>query len=641
MILFDFFRKHIIFIMFLFFSIFFGWIIFEEIKSRQIYSDLSFNSAVIENIPSETEFDFSFNVKTDAMIRLHIPFLFSEDVSESDFSESIVMEEKSPLYVKKITRRRAGKAILALYFAEPVNIKSVKLACKKNISYLRNGVFFQTEQYGLPVNARFLFCFCYVVFILFIFAVFKCINLYIEKFSLKYFLTVVLLGIGCICIWPAFNVPDEKVHFNSVNYFINRLEGKRAGIENVYLRACDNQIYPEKIRSTALYPYMKDLGLLDDYASYYSNALSKVFKSPENIEDITIWSKVVSEQRIIYFIPHIIGVSLCRFLKTNQFVLYYFTCFLALIWNSSIVAFAFLKTKCNNSLLYFLGLNIGLIQQMCHFTYDGMIYSLAFAYVLFFFSFYKERKISDFVLSAICLVLLFPAKIQIYMSLGGFYILLFKKQFKALFANKKYYLPVAAIVAFSLFLLGFIYVSKNFNLYEYDSKEIGFIRTKTNVLLHPFDALLRFVYTVSVQFKELFGSLAGLVLGVRKWYVSFFCVICYFVLLYYSAADKSNADVGKSLKILNIIITLLVSLFIFAGMLVSYTNTANINVTGVQGRYFIPVLPLLLMSFSPSRLRSPRLEKNNYSNLHALQLAIPLYTVVVYLNVIAVILNVL
>lgn len=189
---------------FYFFSVFFGWVIFEEIKNHQIYSDLNFDVDEFESVQSETEINFSFSVKTDAMVRLHIPFLFSGDISESDFSENIAVNGKSPLCAKKISRRGEGKAVLALYFAEPVNIESIKLVCKKNISYLRDGEIFQTEQYGLPAKTKILFCFCFIIFILLIFAVFKCLNLYVKSFSLKYFFTVALLGIGCICIWPAF-----------------------------------------------------------------------------------------------------------------------------------------------------------------------------------------------------------------------------------------------------------------------------------------------------------------------------------------------------------------------------------------------------------------------------------------------------
>lgn len=635
-------KKNFILWIYLLFCVFFGWVIFEEIKDRQVFTDLNFSEELEKFVPAGTETEIPFKVKTDSMFKINIPFRFSEDISADDFSENIDLKQKKSEYecFKSVGKRGGNNAVLVLLFLEPVNINSVKITCQKNVSYFLDGQFFQTEQYGLPQKAEILFWFAYIVFVLFLFAIFKCVNLFVKNFSLKYFLTVVLLGIGCICIFPAFNVPDEKVHFNSVNYFLDRFEGrcqKWQGWNEVDLRSCDNQIYPEKVRNEPVYPYSKDLGYNDDYLSYYSNALSKIFKPAKDTEFITTGAEVVHWQRMIYFIPHMIGVAICRALNTNQFVLYYFTCFLALLWNSSIISFAFAKTKCNSSLFYFLGLNLGLLQQMCHFTYDGTIYALAFAFVLFFFNFYKNRKISDLILSVICLVLLFPAKVQIYMPLALFYLLLFEKPLKLFFKNKKrIFIFIAAIVLASV-VAALIYVSKNQNLYtSFDG--IGFKHTKTAILVHPINTFIEFIYTISVMYKEYVGGLLGLLLGVRKWYVSVFCVLCYFVIFYYSITDKTNIEISKSEKIVSVVVTVFVSLSIFAGMFMTETYTSVTYVLGVQGRYFIPVLPLILMLFNPEKLRFKM--NDNYNNLSALQLAIPLYVVVVYLNLVATLLNV-
>lgn len=614
----------------------FLFVIFEEFKNHQVFSDLDFEKYNAETVPADEEKSVALNLKTDAIVRLQIPFVCSDGVSESDFSEVFSVKGKMSLCSKKINNRGNGNFILAFYFSEPVHIESVKLSCNKTITYLLDGEFFQNEQYGFSNKIKVLFWICSAFLIFGAYFVFKIISKYIKNFALKYFLTVILLGIGCICIWPAFNVPDEKVHFNSVNYFVSELQGKNPDWGNIIMRICDNQIYPEKIRNEPIYPFAKDLGYIDNFIGYYSNAFSKIFKSPKETEYINFYGQVVSKERIIYFIPHIIGILLCRALNANQFILYYFTCFIALLWNSSIITISFAKTKCNNILLYFLGLNLGLIQQMCHFTYDGTIYALAFAFVLFVFSFYKKRKISDLIASVVCLVLLFPAKGQIYMPLCLFYLLLIEKQIKSLLKNKRniYIFVTASIVV--LLVIYISYIVKNPGLYNFDNTQMGFIRTRTYALLHPFSTILRFFYTFAIKFREFFGGLVGLLLGVRKWYVSFFCVVCYFVLLYYALADKTNSGISKSQKLVCVIVSLLVSLSIFAGMLVTYASTIYIYVGGIQGRYFIPILPLILLSFNSDKLRAVCGNVNqNFDNSYSLQLAIPLYSIVIYLELVS------
>lgn len=637
-------KKHFIFFIFLFFTVSLGWGIYQEIRGSQIYSNVDFEKGERKYASAGESLVLPVRLKTDSLLMLHIPFIFESSVSRDDFFINVNNNSGDDvIYITRIDKKSENTAFLVIKFQEPVEIDSITIVCRKNLTYLFDGGYVQSKQYGLQSKYRFLFCAGYSLLCLAAYILFLFIHRFVKNFALKYFIYAVLLGCICIGIWPAFNIPDERVHFDSANFYANVfLKIQPSGDffqRRITLRKCDNNIYPDEISNSPKFTRdLQEFWEVKDYKRYYTYAFPKIWKTQDSQEYITIIGDICEPGRIIYYLPHIFGIMIGRALNMNQYVLYYFSCFLSLIFSVATISFAFSRTKIKSILFYFLALNPAFLQQMCHFTYDGLIYVFAFSFLLFFFNYCKNRNVLDLIFSIIFLLLLYPAKEHIYMGLGILYLALFKKQFKILYHNKKIFYSVLALAILIVSVFYVKYIVCNPSTYRIrsglrDKTYLTFVYSRTYILLNPLDSIFRFIYTLFLNSWDYLGQAVGLILGARTLCSSFFVQVVFIFIAYFSTTDKSNCVLEKGCRVLPLLAIGLVSLLIFFGMFTEYGNAIAIG--GVQGRYFIPILPLVFMILNSNKLQFGK----NHNNSQDLLLAIPLYVLIVFIDIFALILR--
>ncbi|MDY2844500.1 MAG: DUF2142 domain-containing protein, partial [Treponema sp.] len=422
-------RKHWIMIAYVFFSFLLGTVLFQKIKVMQFFSDVNLNNGKYEEVHSGIEKTVAVKLRTDSLSALYIPFECNEEIFGTDFDVKIAGKD-NVVFSKKVDGKAGETKFLILSFPKATSFSSINILCNKNVIYISSNGFIQSKQYGVPLKFQFFFVFAYIIFITLAYLLFLLINNFIKNFAGKYFLYAILLGCTCIVIWPAFNIPDERVHFNTANYYANII----MGIQNfspettpnyILFRECDNLIYPKEFsekkeftRDTSEFWEVKDL------KKYYSFAFPSILKKTSNTYIKNTKKEVIEVKKSLYFVPHVLGVMFFRIINANQYVLYYGTCLFALIWNALIVAIALFKTKCKNILFFFLALNPAILQSMCHFSYDGAIFAIAISFILYFLSFYKTENKIDLMLSVVCWLVLIPAKSHLYTLLGLIYVLL-------------------------------------------------------------------------------------------------------------------------------------------------------------------------------------------------------------------------
>ena len=71
---------------------------------------------------------------------------------------------------------------------------------------------------------------------IFVYVVTNILNNKIKSLAVKYLIFKILLGTAFIIVNPAFNIPDERVHFNTAYNISNILMGK--GYYEEHRRAC-------------------------------------------------------------------------------------------------------------------------------------------------------------------------------------------------------------------------------------------------------------------------------------------------------------------------------------------------------------------------------------------------------------------
>ena len=73
------------------------------------------------------------------------------------------------------------------------------------------------------------------------------------------------------------------------------------------------------------------------------------------------------------------------------------------------------------------------------------------------------------------------------------------------------------------------------------------------------------------------------------------------VLIFSAIPNHISKKTTKKLMIMSGVIVILVSGLVLAAMLISYTYVGSDIILGVQGRYFLPVLPLILLIIQGSK----------------------------------------
>ena len=137
------------------------------------------------------------------------------------------------------------------------------------------------------------------------------------------------------------------------------------------------------------------------------------------------------------------------------------------------------------------------------------------------------------------------------------------------------------------------------------------------VLTHPFKFIHTFFYTFKEYGQFYMESCVGKFLGLVNIQVSYYATYSYlFVLLMLSIiSNKSNLKIDLYKKVIITISCLAIIGLIEASLYVSWTAVGANAIEGVQGRYFIPVLLLILSLLKNKKVYHTVSNINYYTSL--------------------------
>ena len=154
------------------------------------------------------------------------------------------------------------------------------------------------------------------------------------------------------------------------------------------------------------------------------------------------------------------------------------------------------------------------------------------------------------------------------------------------------YIIISFLIAASLFIAtNRALVSGNQSI-EVSNLESSYANSAIDVIKKPMDYVNILYNTILGYGCEYFETLFGSKLGWMNININRVIIYFYvFILLVSIYLDETK--MSKSDKILSIIISLVTANLIFLAFYLSYVNTSQDFIFGVQGRYFIPIVPLL------------------------------------------------
>ena len=308
----------------------------------------------------------------------------------------------------------------------------------------------------------------------------------------------------------------------------------------------------------------------------------------------------------IQYLPQITGVILARNIYDNAMFMAYIGRIINMLVSICILYIAIKKMPFGK---------VGLLVSMClpiavedftSLSADALTISICYLFIAYVLNivFNKTKQIDkkDIAILLISSVVLALCKI-VYLPIVGIIILLSRDKFKT---KKSQIISIVSILAVST-IANLIWL-KIANTYLELFKD-GRSNIQLGILFqNPINYLQRVLYTINYYIGDYTNSLFGIELGWNEFAKMNTLLPLSFLTLFLFVNLYDNTLKVKLTKYQNIIIGLIilaVVVLIFTSLYIQWNDPQNSVIIGLQGRYFIPIIPLVItFIFSKIKLKS-------------------------------------
>lgn len=434
-----------------------------------------------------------------------------------------------------------------------------------------------------------------------------------ESLHKVYFVLGITLGLSLFAIIPVGVVPDEAMHIYSSYAVSNKMLGldKMDNEDGILMRNCDSAF--EFYTDQNYYNndnYNKYIGAIDSQEDIYT---SSYFPCP-----------YIQTNTYLYIISAI-GITIGRVLNFNCIETYLTARLLNLLFFVYITAFAIKKIKYGKILLFTIALLPCTVQQGMAVTYDvpiNLMFFLIFTYLVN--SFYcndQSLTILDKLLFALCSIglILVKSHAYIFIAVLPIVLMLWRKIYSIV--NKK-------IVYFTL-MLSIIGVVSIFAYYKLQPS-ISLAETSYYTLGYLFQnpkEIFAVIYNTVVNTGSFYlDTFVGRYLGYLSISIHPLIIYMYYFVLIVSSCLKYDEKIliSKNEKFLFLLVSMIETIAMLVGMLLANSVISDHQVLGMQGRYLMPCILLMLFCFQNNLLK---VAKNRDSVVFGLLTAISITTI--------------
>lgn len=304
----------------------------------------------------------------------------------------------------------------------------------------------------------------------------------------------------------------------------------------------------------------------------------------------------------IQFIPNVLGMLVGKLITKNVLIIAYTTRIMNIIICSIFMYFSIKKVPFGKNLFLIFSILPSTIEGISTISPDGFTISICMFFIAAILQIaYDESKKVDIknklILLFLCIIIS-QCKI-VYLPLVGLLLIIPKEKFKS---QKDRIITILCIFIFSISAsLLWLYIA-NPHLKAY-TQELS--SSKINMIIsEPLDYIQKVLYTISQNGNRYIISAFG---GELEWgetirsniipYILFIMsIIC-------SISDKNIKNKFTNYqKTIMMLIILAISILIFTSLFIQWADKTRLDINGVQGRYFIPILPCIFMLISQFKI---------------------------------------
>lgn len=432
-------------------------------------------------------------------------------------------------------------------------------------------------------------------------------NHFIQRVFLGAFLVA-----GCfyLIIFPPNSVPDEIFHFQASYKYSDMMLGEDVSNSEITIRNEDKVLFDDRRTSVSLTHCNDVLGNVSLFATQDGSAAVAV-QSSFSIVDNPPQTKLASA----------FGITLGKVLGLGAYPLYYLGRLFNLILLAVLVYFSVKITPVGKNVFMAVALLPMTLHLAASYSYDPAIIGMSFLLTaLCLKAIYETGNIEKKLLVGIGVLVFLIVPCKVIYACTAFLVLLIPKE---RFASRKVCIAIkAGMVLIGIFALLLFKLPSLISLagvpavgastvpsveqFDVRGNETGHFYTLSDVLADPIGVLLLYVVSFGDIGYWYVESAIGQSLG---WFqddiIASDLVSIAFVIILLVASLKSSDDdrvISGILRMTLIAIVLVVWLLASASMLLGHTFVGDPHIMGVQGRYILPVLPLLLIALQNSKV---------------------------------------
>lgn len=437
-----------------------------------------------------------------------------------------------------------------------------------------------------------------VIVILFSIFAYLCIYKFNWELYKVFFVSALVLGSVFCFLIPIDNVPDEaNAHITTAYHFSNKFLGIKDDSHNVKERRSDLQtVYNfAHVDNNKFVRYLAA-------ASDNSNIDETLVNSNMGILQVGIFS-------FTYYLSAI-GIAIGRLLSLNGILCLILGRLMNFILFLAVATYSIKKLKCFKNIMMFVYLLPMTLQQAFSLSYDSMVISLAIIIMTLTLNLFYEKKLTkkEIGVLVVSCVLISLCKHFAYapIAFAPMSYFLTKINFKKIFSDKRFKI-LAILLVFICLLLGCAII-----LYLKTYAAEG---SMLYLIAHP-KVLYKTVRSTLNVFSEYYiSSSLGGSMGLLDIQVNKAIMMVYYMFMFYVVTNSNDKRNVIPLYIAYVFGAIF--LVSFLGILISMYSWSfsggilqNNLVLGFQGRYMLPVMPLLFVAIS-----SRCTEKNNNDHI--------------------------
>jgi len=582
-----------------------GYISHNVIDSNQVFKAIT-NDMVIEQSFVVKENDFSgfgikfstFNNRTDSVV--YVSLRRASDMTEvKSWVLSTLLVQHNEYYnffLDPIENSKSTEYVISIRYAnvEKNNHIAPMFATENFIEgvFKVNGVVQEgriaTKYYTTKNNANSLFlggCFTYLtaVIVTVLFMLFR------RKDLSRIFVPVaVIFGLLYMITTPAFRAQDEDLHF------YRAYEISEGHLTSDLLNGVGGRVLPSSLENITR-PGVTKIKYEDTFKAFELQ-LKPNFSEFVEFPNAALYSPVV-------YIPQASGIFLAKALRLNPMWMVYFGRLFNLVLWIFIMKMAISLMPLGKVAMFVVALSPMSLFTVSSLSADGVTNAVIMLFIalvlhLAYGSCAKVKKrhlatllflgtvmaLCKFVYLPICALCLIIPKEK------------YPKHIRKVFANS---LLLVIPLVVNIIWLGIA------SVYRIDQINSG-VSTPlqiNNVLFNPATFFLVMAQTTVYFFNFYIQSLFGASLGWFDIPVYTWISMIYMLIISFLAVTDNSILIKKRDKLVMLVVSLVIIALVYVSLYVSWTRVGESIVGGVQGRYFLPVIPIILLLFNNSKIK--------------------------------------